>query len=70
MGWLDKGNPRATRASVIRWAWIGGVGGCIVCLALLSWHRPAAWVWCLAVPVVPAFSAAIMALIEWQVEQC
>jgi hypothetical protein len=67
MGLLDKTNPHATRASVIRSLIGGSVIGPVV--GLMAWPGPYCGpVWPAIVPVGAILGAAIGALLEWQVD--
>ncbi|HET6573005.1 MAG TPA: hypothetical protein VFG68_05335 [Fimbriiglobus sp.] len=68
MGLLDKHNPDATRKSVIRWAWGGGVAGFLAGLGLVLYHSnmPAA-AWYIVLPWMTVGGAVTGGAIEWQV---
>lgn len=70
MSLLKKTNPKATRRSVIRWAAVGAVVGCVLCAMLLRNNSVPGWAWCVALPVASLFMAACFALAEWQLGEC
>jgi hypothetical protein len=65
MGLLDKTNPNATRASVIRSAIIGAVFGPILGLILYR-HPHIRPLWAVLLPLLSVLGAGIGALEEWQ----
>ncbi|TWT90860.1 acyl carrier protein [Pseudobythopirellula maris] len=68
MGLLDKTNPRATPESVRLHAVIGGVLGFVACVAYFLIWGPEYAGWPLLTPIAALLGAALLALIEWQVD--
>jgi hypothetical protein len=68
MGLLDKTNPNATRASVIREAIYYGVFTAALCLAACYWKPSFRPHWYVLLPVSILFGSAIGALMEWQMD--
>jgi hypothetical protein len=68
MGLLEKRNPRATRQSVIRSAWVGAIGG-VVFAFVASWlvGIPTFGRFFIA-PFMAAGGAIAAAAIEWQLD--
>jgi hypothetical protein len=67
MALLDKGNPRATRASVVRWACGGACMGLVFsCVSVLQSDMPITALFFI-VPWTTLGSAVAAATVEWQV---
>ena len=69
MGLLDKRNPQATRKSVIRWAWGGGVVGFLAGLGLLWNSDMPSTAWYLVLPWMTACGAVTGGAMEWQMPE-